>query len=445
MRITNISVKGLFGMFDHEIPLNQESRITIIHGPNGVGKTITLRLLHDLFSFNYDTLRKTPFGTLQVKLEEGKYVGVWKVPANGTLSIRYTDWTDSDSEYGVSIRTFEPHALSRYRLSTVYDKLMDEFPEFKHIYWNGKSYWIAEDNLPIYERGFHESKINEHTFTNNPGFHSAVYGEAPDWFFCVQEGTRTYLLNTERLDANMFNRDVLHGVDTNVGLEYSTESFDNWFRDGFPAVEELEIKFRNLIEETDKLYWAVEELEQLENLYDLAAEEARIKIDGTLDASMSESRLSARRRELAAVRHEIEQKYQDVEYLQAILLLQKILNERFLFKSVRLTTKSPATGDPGFKLQAQDGSPIPMEKLSSGEQQLLVLYYQLLLEVELDSLVMIDEPELSMNVVWQRNFLKDLQRIIELRKFDVLIATHSPMIIHDKWDWVVHLGEKVDD
>ena len=58
---------------------------------------------------------------------------------------------------------------------------------------------------------------------------------------------------------------------------------------------------------------------------------------------------------------------------------------------------------------------------------------------------MIDEPELSMNVVWQRNFLKDLQRIIELRKFDVLIATHSPMIIHDKWDWVVHLGEKVDD
>ena len=69
----------------------------------------------------------------------------------------------------------------------------------------------------------------------------------------------------------------------------------------------------------------------------------------------------------------------------------------------------------------------------------------LLFEIESDSLVMIDEPELSLNVVWQRNFLRDLQRIIELRKFDVLIATHSPMIIHDKWDWVVHLGEKVDD
>ena len=46
MRITNISVKGLFGMFDHEIPLNQESRITIVHGPNGVGKTILIHLIY---------------------------------------------------------------------------------------------------------------------------------------------------------------------------------------------------------------------------------------------------------------------------------------------------------------------------------------------------------------------------------------------------------------
>ena len=38
MRITKVLVKKLFGIFDHEIPLNQDSRITIIHGPNGFGK-----------------------------------------------------------------------------------------------------------------------------------------------------------------------------------------------------------------------------------------------------------------------------------------------------------------------------------------------------------------------------------------------------------------------
>ena len=49
MRIANVSVNNLFGMFDHEIPLNLESRITIIIGPNGIGKTILLTMLHSLF------------------------------------------------------------------------------------------------------------------------------------------------------------------------------------------------------------------------------------------------------------------------------------------------------------------------------------------------------------------------------------------------------------
>ena len=74
-----------------------------------------------------------------------------------------------------------------------------------------------------------------------------------------------------------------------------------------------------------------------------------------------------------------------------------------------------------------------------------MLYFQLLFETAPDTLVMIDEPELSMNVVWQRNFLKDLERIIELRQFDVLIATHSPEVIYDKWDWTVPFGEKAYD
>ena len=58
---------------------------------------------------------------------------------------------------------------------------------------------------------------------------------------------------------------------------------------------------------------------------------------------------------------------------------------------------------------------------------------------------MIDEPEISLNVVWQRRFLDDLERIVELRDFDVLIATHSPQIISDKWDWMVALGESESD
>ena len=47
---------------------------------------------------------------------------------------------------------------------------------------------------------------------------------------------------------------------------------------------------------------------------------------------------------------------------------------------------------------------------------------------------MIDEPEISLHVAWQQEFLHDLEKITDLAKFDVLIATHSPQIIHDRWD-----------
>ena len=127
----------------------------------------------------------------------------------------------------------------------------------------------------------------------------------------------------------------------------------------------------------------------------------------------------------------------EISFLAAIDFFE-IINERFLFKKMTYEEE-------GISFYTPNNRRVPIRSLSSGEQHLLLLYFHLLFGIEPDTLVMIDEPELSMNVVWQRNFLKDLQRIIELRKFDVLIATHSPMIIHDKWDWVVHLGEKVDD
>ena len=71
MRITEISVTSLFGIFNHTIQLNISDRITIIHGPNGFGKTIILKMLYGLFNDTYDELREIPFDSFQVKLENG--------------------------------------------------------------------------------------------------------------------------------------------------------------------------------------------------------------------------------------------------------------------------------------------------------------------------------------------------------------------------------------
>ena len=66
MRIKSISVRGLFGVFDHTIPLNLDDRITIIHGPNGFGKTALLRIIQSLFLNRIGRLRRTPFRELNI-------------------------------------------------------------------------------------------------------------------------------------------------------------------------------------------------------------------------------------------------------------------------------------------------------------------------------------------------------------------------------------------
>jgi len=53
MRIRRVFVEKLFGFFDHDIPMKMDDRITIIHAPNGFGKTAILRMIHGLFNSRY--------------------------------------------------------------------------------------------------------------------------------------------------------------------------------------------------------------------------------------------------------------------------------------------------------------------------------------------------------------------------------------------------------
>jgi predicted ATP-binding protein involved in virulence len=100
--------------------------------------------------------------------------------------------------------------------------------------------------------------------------------------------------------------------------------------------------------------------------------------------------------------------------------------------------------DKGFTFTTADGKPLSPTDLSFGEQHELVMLYQLLFKVQPNSLVLIDEPEISLHVAWQVQFLKDLQEIIKLANFDVLVATHSPDIINDRWDLTVELQGPIE-
>ena len=82
------------------------------------------------------------------------------------------------------------------------------------------------------------------------------------------------------------------------------------------------------------------------------------------------------------------------ELYSRVNTFRRIANSRFLYKHVSVSTD-------GLKVTNLDGSSLDLEMLSSGEQHELVLLYDLLFEVAPNSLIMIDEPELSLHVAWQ--------------------------------------------
>ena len=70
-RIKSVTVKGLFNQFDHHIDFNQEERITILHGIDGVGKTTLLRMINSLFNFRIYSFNEIPFTSFIVESDVG--------------------------------------------------------------------------------------------------------------------------------------------------------------------------------------------------------------------------------------------------------------------------------------------------------------------------------------------------------------------------------------
>ena len=131
-----------------------------------------------------------------------------------------------------------------------------------------------------------------------------------------------------------------------------------------------------------------------------------------------------------------EHKLQVLEHLaRRISLLLKNVNEKFRNKRIRLDRTE------GFVAEGKSGAPMPLDCLSSGEQHELVLHYDLLFKVKQNTIVLIDEPELSLHVGWQKKFLSDLTAIVELSGIDAVVATHSPFIVGDRNDLMVGLGD----
>lgn len=123
--------------------------------------------------------------------------------------------------------------------------------------------------------------------------------------------------------------------------------------------------------------------------------------------------------------------------VQKVDLLETIVNSRLYGKRLSIDAEGGIT-----ILRLSDGDRIPLAALSSGEQHEVILMFDLLFNVKPGGLVLIDEPEISLHIAWQKRFIPDVLRIAKLVGFQFVIATHSPQIIDGNWRHAQRLGPK---
>ena len=72
--------------------------------------------------------------------------------------------------------------------------------------------------------------------------------------------------------------------------------------------------------------------------------------------------------------------------------------------------------------------------LSSGEKQIVSVFSRLLLDLNRNYLILIDEPELSLSIEWQRRFLPDILKAPSCAQ--LVAITHSPFVFENELDYL---------
>jgi predicted ATP-binding protein involved in virulence len=451
-RIVEILVTDLFGIFNHSIPLNTDDRITIIHGPNGFGKTILLRMLDGVINGRYSELQNTPFRRFQVKFDDGSVIWVDKkqVPR-----VEQQSFFAVDEELG---RKYQSRNGQPLEITVNFSKPnvaeAQSFP-LVSIRENGFPLSTLEEAIPVTridrtEWLYHPTDeiLSLEDILERFGHRLPSIPEEPDWWIEIRKLINIHLIETQRLlnirEARRYRYKDRKPQMVPTVQEYSEELAEvikQKLTESAVLSQSLDRTFpARLVEQIGHLKLTDKELQN--KLGELEKKRSRLKEVGLLDkeedmAFLPTKEIVGQTKDVLAVYVEDTEKKLSIfdEIADKMELFKKIINERFLYKKISISKQE------GFTFTTSEGKSLSPTRLSSGEQHELVLLYQLLFKVKPNSLILIDEPELSLHVAWQKQFLRDLQEITKLASFDILLATHSPQIIHDRWDLTVELKE----
>ncbi len=434
LRIRRIEVKKLFNLHDHVINLKLDDHITILYGPNGVGKTVILSMVNALFLGRFGYFINIPFHEFNLVLTDERVISIKNNSKILHLSLK--DGTGKKLFYE-EITNIDVFMLS--------ERIAEHLPWLTQI---GEGRWFDDRQGDDIDAAELVRRYSSHA----PVRQKELKLHKLEFFRELQEKVNIHLIETQRLLRVLPERNARYRRSPETMLVSTVTEYAN---DLFKRIKEAMAEYGQTSQKLDQSFpqrllmhsdqISAEDLKK--RMEELDAKRINLAEIGILDEAASNNSFNIERLDnldgtqknvMTLYVKDTHDKLQVLDNLASrIRIFIENLNKKFQNKIIKIDRQK------GFITQGNDGQPLPLESLSSGEQHELVLHYDLLFRVRPNTLVLIDEPELSLHLSWQKRFLQDLVETVKVANFDALIATHSPFIIGDRDDLMVALDAEV--
>ncbi len=434
MRILNLRIERLYGYIDKNIDFNDD--ITLLVGINGSGKTSILNIINWIISPSLPNLCITEFKTITLSFSLKNVL--YEVTCKHNRKTFHYNIKSSKKKYNPLIVKHYKHPrdihndeqlrlqlIESYSGLTPDDKeketweLVSTFPN-PNIIGLDRNLYTEESATQIYiEEGPKSRLIRKHGKVN-----ISPLDRVKELINREYRKRKNQVLNHTNLLKNHLMLSTFDGsitIDSFTSgirskLTYTQiERAENRVNDYFKKFEETTISKSE--RETIDNYFS--QLKNITNQYQKDPNNESTKLLYGLNANQF-----VKVRKLLTEFEKFEVKSQkimeDIQlYIDTLNFFLKDSSKRILFKE--------DTSELTFNTLDKDGNVITEYKdinfLSSGEQQVLILFSYIAFNSSDGKIFIIDEPELSLHIKWQEDFLEKLE-IITPKSTQLINATN---------------------
>lgn len=428
--ITEIQIKDLFGHYNYSLKIpgierDTLSRVGILYGDNGSGKTTILKLLFHLLSPNIEKghrskISNIPFSKISVLFSDkvritadrrgsiltGSFTVELKKPNRPPLKAKFEATGGGGigryTKEGIDLYSeIEKLGLSIFFLTDLRTLKSDEFAQVP-----------KEPEFPEFIEKWDRKVKTRYRSDVNDRRDSALRQSLEQTTSLIR---RSLIEASSRgdVEAQSIYADIVENID--------------------------DLTFQPVSDTVTPLNKLKKELKELEKRSEIFAElglTSKINI-----RSFYKGLNKATKRNLAfverVVRSFIDGQLARLNALEKLkLMLVRFLsqiNSFFVDKKIKIEASK------GISIISDYSEDLKIEMLSSGEKQLLLLLLNILIASEAASLFIIDEPEISLNVKWQRKLIDALVDITKGSQCQFLFATHSIELIQKHRNQVIKL------